>query len=221
MYEKNPIFNKNTHLCIHITWKHKHTCEHKHWYKHACIHTPNKLQIPQKYLRTVTIFLPGISYLRVIQFLHRWLPFPIYHQNRIQSTWMFHLLLLEFLSFLLDNQKWESHRTPSFTCLYLFMSQVLSSLLSEEVWRERVCVSSTVFLLPLTPESVPDKILTQLLTPAVRIIVLKFNTDSLWSCFSLAPDAENYCQFTVNSERNAQPTHIREPATAFWNIYNI
>lgn len=97
MYEKNPIFNKNTHLCIHITWKHKHTCEHKHRYKQACIHTPNKLEIPQKYLRTVTIFLSGIWYLRVIQFLHCWLPFPIYHQNRIQSTWMLHLLLLEFL----------------------------------------------------------------------------------------------------------------------------
>lgn len=199
----------------------------------TCMHTHSKhISDPSKYLRTVTIFLLGISYLsnKIFTLLTPYKSFPINHQNRIQSTWMLNLLLLEFLSLLLDNQKLESHLTPISTCLYLLISQVLSSLLSE-LWRERVFVSCTAFLLPLTPESVLDKIVTQLLTPAVRIIVLKFNTDSLWSCFSLAPDAENYCLFTVNSERNVQPNshpwacngilkhlqHLKSVGEEFWH----
>lgn len=41
--------------------------------------------------------------------------------------------------------------------------------------------------------------------PTMRIIALKCNTDSLWSCFSLTPDAGNCCQSTVNNERTVQP----------------
>lgn len=111
-------------------------------------------------------------------------------------------MYVEFLSVLLDRAIWllflhvYNWSFPRFGQVYCQW---------EEPWEERVLVSCTPFRLPLIPESAPDKIVTLPLTPATRSIVLKFNTDSPWSCFSLTPDAGNSCQFTVNSERNAQP----------------
>lgn len=85
---------KNTHLCTHATTcKHRHMLTYRHMYKHA-YNTHSKYIIDlSKDLRTVPIFFLGILYLRIIKFLHCWLPFPLYHQNRIQSTCMLNFFL--------------------------------------------------------------------------------------------------------------------------------
>lgn len=179
------------------------------------MHTHSRCIIdPSKGLRTVPGLLLGVlglllgvSYLGMIKFLHCWLPFSRYHQNRLQSTWMLKLLLLEFLGLLLDDQKLERHLTSTSTRLYLTISWDLSSLLPV---RRAVEGKGTCFLYSLSVASDPrictwQNFDTTPPTPTVRIIVLKSNTDSLWSCLSLTPDSENYSQCTVNSERNGQP----------------
>lgn len=62
------------------------------------------------------------------------------------------------------------------------------------------------FLFSLSIASDLRSILDEIVSPHfMRIIVPKFNTDSLGSCFSLPPDSGNHCRFTVNSERTGEP----------------
>lgn len=62
------------------------------------------------------------------------------------------------------------------------------------------------FLFSLSIASDPRSILDKIVSlHFMRIIVLKFNTDSLGSCFSLPPEYENHCRFTVNSKRTREP----------------
>lgn len=62
------------------------------------------------------------------------------------------------------------------------------------------------FLFSLSIASDLRSVLDEIVSPhSMRIIVPKFNTDSLGSCFFLPPDSENHCRFTVNSERTGAP----------------
>lgn len=110
---------------------------------------------------------------------------------------MLDLQLLEFLFLLLEKQKWESH----FFYLHLFLPDDFQDSVKSTGREKNYEGKGAYFPFSLFIVSDPRSLHDEIVSPhPMRIIVLKFNTDSLGSRLSLTPDSKNPCQFTVNSE---------------------